>query len=399
MCSVADGDEIAKPRDKNTSVGRKCMKCEEDGFIITRVNDAFCRKCFTVYVVHKFRSAIGKSKLVRDGDVVLLAYSGGPSSTALLHLVQEGLSPRAHKKLRFKPVILHIDESASLDLSAEIKKENLMKICERIKTTGYQGYISSIEQGLNISGLTPDSPPLYIQLDEQDKLMSHCQHKMAEFTDVLSSMKSLTAKEDFIKTLRTQLILSIAKQMGYSKIMTADTNSRLAVNILSDIAQGRGSQVSYETGFYDSRYKDMMILRPIRDLSIKEVAVYDQMNDLHPVFIPTLTTKGSYGSSIDRLTENFVTGLQADYLSTVSNIVRTGEKLGIEENGYKDICTFCQSPLDTDVGQASALVAVEFSQKLSKEGRPSAELIGEPEHIHTTNDGSHSSQLRYSLFY
>lgn len=49
----------------------------------------YFRACFQVYITHKFRAAIGKTKLVRDGELVLVAFSGGPSSSALLSLIQE----------------------------------------------------------------------------------------------------------------------------------------------------------------------------------------------------------------------------------------------------------------------------------------------------------------------
>ena len=47
------------------------------------------RECFVSYCVHKLRSAFGKSKVVRDAENVLLAFSGGAASTALQHLIQE----------------------------------------------------------------------------------------------------------------------------------------------------------------------------------------------------------------------------------------------------------------------------------------------------------------------
>lgn len=47
------------------------------------------RECFMVYVTHKFRAAIGKSKLIRDGESVLVGMSGGQASSCLLHLIQE----------------------------------------------------------------------------------------------------------------------------------------------------------------------------------------------------------------------------------------------------------------------------------------------------------------------
>ena len=49
----------------------------------------FCRTCFLSYCTHKFRSAFGKSKVVRDEDKVLLAFSGGNGCTAMLHLTLE----------------------------------------------------------------------------------------------------------------------------------------------------------------------------------------------------------------------------------------------------------------------------------------------------------------------
>jgi cytoplasmic tRNA 2-thiolation protein 2 len=41
------------------------------------------------YAIHKFRSAFGKNKVVGYKEKVLLAFSGGASSRAMLHLVTE----------------------------------------------------------------------------------------------------------------------------------------------------------------------------------------------------------------------------------------------------------------------------------------------------------------------
>lgn len=77
--------------------------------------DNFCtcllssRNCFLAYFTHKFRSTIGKSKQIHPGDRVLVGLSGGTSSTALLHLIHEGLQENSHKKLRFNPAFLYID--------------------------------------------------------------------------------------------------------------------------------------------------------------------------------------------------------------------------------------------------------------------------------------------------
>lgn len=40
-------------------------------------------------VTHKFRCEFGKSRLIRDKEPVLVAYSGGRNSRAMVHLIQE----------------------------------------------------------------------------------------------------------------------------------------------------------------------------------------------------------------------------------------------------------------------------------------------------------------------
>lgn len=42
-----------------------------------------------VRATHRFRCEFGKSRLIRDGERVLVAYSGGSNSCALIHLIQE----------------------------------------------------------------------------------------------------------------------------------------------------------------------------------------------------------------------------------------------------------------------------------------------------------------------
>lgn len=74
-----------------------------------RGKDVYCKDCFLQAATHKFRAALGKSKFIRPGDKVLVALSGGLCSSALLHLIQNGLSQDSHKRLRFEPILLHVD--------------------------------------------------------------------------------------------------------------------------------------------------------------------------------------------------------------------------------------------------------------------------------------------------
>lgn len=64
--------------------------------------------CFSHMVTHKFRSTIGKNKLLVD-DKVLGLCTGNQSSIALLHLLRRGVDESSGKKIRFHPAVLFID--------------------------------------------------------------------------------------------------------------------------------------------------------------------------------------------------------------------------------------------------------------------------------------------------
>lgn len=69
----------------------------------------FFRKCFDEFFIHKFRSTLSKSNVFQRGERVLVAFSGGPSSTALLHLIADGLSINARRRLQFDAQVAFID--------------------------------------------------------------------------------------------------------------------------------------------------------------------------------------------------------------------------------------------------------------------------------------------------
>lgn len=419
MCSIQEEDEeIMRKKPEEKQASKVCMKCGGPAVLVTRINDPLCRDCFMVYTTHKFRAAIGKSKIVRDGETVLVAFSGGQSSSCMLQLIKDGLSEKAHKKLRFKPSLLFIDEGAVIDMSAEERLMSCQKILQILANTGYPCHIRSLEEAMDSSFITTNNdmnstgsselPDLGkdtqterrtsdvdtaknnsedtqkingLSLDDSFKEKClHYEESEMKLKQMLKSMKSVTAKEDLIRSLRYNVIIDTARKHHHTKVMMADCSTRLSIRLLSDISQGRGAHVAMETAFADKRLDDITVLRPIRDFSSKEVALFNVLNDVETVFIPTLTTKAPENTSIEHLTESFVMGLQADYGSTVSNIMRTGEKLSTERlNSTEKICVICHAPLDTNTGIASALNAVEFSQKISskKGDNSSAECCGQ----------------------
>ncbi|XP_040183735.1 cytoplasmic tRNA 2-thiolation protein 2 [Rana temporaria] len=157
MCEVEEREcREVKREEPAGRVGERCMKCRESpAVLIIRVGDAFCRSCFREYFVHKFRAALGKNRVVFPGEKVLLAYSGGPSSSALIQQVQEGRSCDAPKKLRFEPAILFIDEGAVCGRSWEERERDVSEIENILKGTSLPYHILYMEQ------VSLYTPPLY----------------------------------------------------------------------------------------------------------------------------------------------------------------------------------------------------------------------------------------------
>ncbi|XP_063440181.1 cytoplasmic tRNA 2-thiolation protein 2-A-like isoform X1 [Mytilus trossulus] len=428
MCSIQEGAIENPIKTDKTEKSKVCMKCGGKAVLITRINDPLCRDCFMVYTTHKFRAAIGKSKIIRDGETVLVGFSGGQASSCLLQLIKDGLSERAHKKLRFKPSLLFIDEGAAIDMSAEERLDSCQKILQVMAKSGYPCHIRSLEEAMDSSFITTDSSKdslastelpdlddksqgqrsnkdldtdrpkpaekpktngLPIDKDFKEKCI-HYDESEIKLKELLKSLKSVTAKEDLIKSLRYNILIDTARKHSHTKVMTGDCSTRLSVRLLSDISQGKGAHVAMETGFADKRLDDITVVRPIRDFSSKEVTLHNVLNDVESVFIPTLTTKAPQNTSIEHLTESFITGLQADYGSTVMNIMRTGEKLNTEIlDSTEQQCIICHAPLDTSTGIASALNAVEFSQKISRKNddKSSPECCGEGDGSCNTKSG------------
>lgn len=407
MCQVEEdynGLECNQEKIPVSGLNRKCMKCKEGtAVLIIRVSDAFCRSCFKEYFIHKFRAMLGKNRVIFPQEKVLLAVSGGAASCTMLSQVQEGLSRDAPKKLRFMPGIVYIDDGGACGRSEDERQTSISQLKNIFTQTGFPYFIVPLEKvfSLPTSVLVPGtfdpdpSNPCYKQavdkyLKEKQKLREEeavCavaqlnledsaylpEHKLA-LQRLFSSLKTLSAKQEMLQTLRQHLILHVARENSYSKVMMGESCSRLAVKLLSNIALGRGAALASDTGFSDPRFGDVVIVRPMRDYSSKEITFYNRMFHVPSVFIPGLDTKSHDKASIQRLTESFVTNLQADFPSTVSTIYRTSEKLHTvrppqsqsTEPEPASKCLLCLCALDTTADKASAFHATLISEQLSQ---------------------------------
>ncbi|XP_028930676.1 cytoplasmic tRNA 2-thiolation protein 2 isoform X2 [Ornithorhynchus anatinus] len=408
------------------------MKCKEGlPVLIIRAGDAFCKECFKAYYIHKFRAMLGKNRLIFPGEKVLLAWSGGPSSSSMISQVQEGLSRESAKRLRFAPGIVYVDEGAVCGRSPEDREKTLAQAESVLQTTGFPYHVVPLEEVFNLpasvlrcpskdppgsghnykeavdgfirqqrrlrggegeeafSGGEPEVPPKSRQvgtreptrLEEENGLSpfpggkSPATAHTAALTQLFGSAKTLTAKEELLQTLRSHLILHLAREKGYSKVMMGDSCTRLAIKLMTNLALGRGAFLALDTGFSDSRHGDVVVIRPMRDHTLKEIAFYNRMFAVPSVFSVAIDTKAPEKTSIHRLMEGFILKLQAEFPSTVSTVYRTSEKLiQPPPDGRRPPlrCLLCQCHVDVDRdGTATAFWATQISEQLSrKQPRP-----------------------------
>lgn len=182
------------------------------------------------------------------------------------------------------------------------------------------------------------------------------------------SISSRTAKEDLLHKLRNRLLIYAARQLNCTKIFTGDSATDLSIAILSNFSMGRGAHLSLDVGFADTRYSDIMLLRPMRNFTNKEIAYYLRFHDLEVPRSGGTSAKADPHISIQKLTEKFVTDLDSEFHGTVSTIFKTGEKLSSmnSEQTLERVCALCNASLDTKVSEeVSAIQATDYSQLVS----------------------------------
>ncbi|XP_074737341.1 cytoplasmic tRNA 2-thiolation protein 2 isoform X1 [Strix uralensis] len=379
----ADSAPARRRRGPGHSHPRPCVKCGQgSAALVIRLGDAFCRGCFREYFVHKFRAMLGKNRVIFPGEKVLLALSGGAASSAMLRQVQEGLSRETAKRLRFVPGLIYVDEGVVRGQSAAQREQSLAHVETLLRATGFPYHLAHLEQALELpaSILRPgpggSGEPNSSYKEAVEGFIQQQRHegdrdggtslpgsqelppdaprlpaaaRTQELLRLFEAVETPTAREELLQMLRTHLILQTARSRGYTKVMTGESCTRVAIKLLTNLALGRGAFLAVDTGFADNRHGDVMVVRPMREYTAKEIAFYNHFFDVPTVIMPPLPTKRREKPSIHHLIERFLLGLQEDFPSTISTVYRTGEKLSpapAQASSESQRCLLCLCALD-----------------------------------------------------
>lgn len=351
MCSLDKGDiscEIANGviSGKNSDLlNALCKKCRQEGKVVLEKRHVYCRDCFLIMSSHKFRSLIGKYKLITSTDNVMIIFSGNFASVSLLNLIRCALENTSHRKLSFTPFIVYVDAQVFAS-TTERRKATLMKIKNLLDHYDYRSYYISLEAVLDT-----DVTSHLKKFDEFND--SDCYNVDSMLNDKIKYvLQSKSYSEEELFTLfSNNLWLKIANVLGCNKIFTTDNSDSLAVRALNCIAIGRGYHLPFNMAVCNDKNSHVKVMRPLREFTLKELAFYAVFNKLDFISVLPGQELVTLKPSIQRLVESFVVGLQDKFPATVHTICHTGDKLKMStaaDSADEIICVLCKLPVDVN---------------------------------------------------
>lgn len=366
-----------------------CKKCgNQETQVFLKNGNEYCKRCFLIILRHKFRATLSKSKSVHTNDSILVAHSGKANSTLLLHLITTDTNESISKKPQFSFKILYIDDSIAKGRSIKERdsiQSALVKEAENLQLTMYI---------LPLSNCVTDSICKEMQLVNAPLMNTTSENTTVQ--EIFDNLENDTAKDELLQRLRLKLLVSAARKLNCNKIFIADASVDVAVKVLGNVSTGRGSQLPFNVAFSDTRYKDVTLLRPLRDFTRDDITGYLECYNLHPI-INCDKYNSSFPASIRNVTKNFIHKLDSEFHSTVPTICRTSEKLAtkrmecensntkIDDNVDDNICVLCELTSNSSYlskEQPSVAQAKLFSKLVSTVADTSLNMATNSPNIH-----------------
>ena len=132
--------------------------------------------------------------------------------------------------------------------------------------------------------------------------------------------------EDLRWNFKIKILIEHAKKLNCSRIVLGSSSNRLAESVLNGVIGGRGANIPLVVA-EQWQTKTISVVRPLKTLSRDMLCFYSYVSNLPVTFRPLLRDN----KSTTRLTRDFLNGLQAITLSTISNVVHAAEKLSLPE--------------------------------------------------------------------
>ncbi|RPD59982.1 hypothetical protein L226DRAFT_612975 [Lentinus tigrinus ALCF2SS1-7] len=399
-------------RRKKYDKTKNCVKCKDtQGNIVIR-HAVYCKNCFIPLLVHKFRRTLEPSvnpkpdgprrTALKPAGNLLVGLSGGLGSSVLLDLIYKcyialdkstmpaegGRDHPRHERVWKKVTVCYVEVCDAFpgmkDRTEEIARfvsryDELDFVPLRIQDafdrtwwekTGRKASFSDMGVSLSDESLLIES----LSAGHPDPLTA--------LRTYLSSLPTPTAIHTSIQILTRVLLLHTALQTSSSHLLLGTSLTSLAVSLISGVAQGAGFNVREETmeewtpdpetrptpdvvlddvkDGADKGKKQLKrtvrVVRPLRDIGMKECAAWAWWSHIPIVGKEKWVWPGAK-PGIGTLTKDFILGLEQDYPSTVSTIVRTCGKLA-PKGEVSGKCILCGRPAQRGVQEWKARISI-----------------------------------------
>ncbi|KAJ7227220.1 hypothetical protein GGX14DRAFT_510835 [Mycena pura] len=369
---------------------RLCWKCREKvGNVVIR-HAVYCRECFFPIITTKFKRALEpfinpgnetRRQGLKPAGNLCVAFSAGLGSTVLLDLISRlyfsaetggwtgrgGTDHPRNAPVWKKTTICYVETSSALPGTRD-RTEDVRAVVAQ-----YAGFASFVP--LRLEDAFDDAwwgkvggrpPPSHVSVDLADEELLLAQKLSASDTPVvalrayLAAMPTQTAIPSAIQNLIRLLLLHTAWATESSHLLLGTSLTSLSVSLISSISQGGGfvvreeAQEEWQPTVYSGSKRNVRVTRPMRDIGMKECAIWAWWHKL------TVVGKENYlggKQGIGTLTKSFIVGLERDYPSTVSTIVRTCAKLA-PKNVADGRCVLCGRPAQPDVQAWKARISI-----------------------------------------
>ncbi|PIL35675.1 hypothetical protein GSI_02405 [Ganoderma sinense ZZ0214-1] len=367
----------------------------------------FLRNCFFPLTTHKFRRALEpnvnpkpdgpRKTALKPAGNLLVGFSGGLGSSVLVDLVHRcyvsldkstmptegGRDHPRHERVWKKITVCYIEvcdvfpgmtDKTEAVANLVSRYDELELVALRIRDAFDPSWWERVRG-------KPAFSEIGVSLADQALFMESLSHfrqdPLAALHTYFSSLPTPTAVHTSIQTLTRVLLLYTALHTGSSHLILGTSLTSLAVSLISGVAQGSGFNVREEMleewspdpgvtevpelwpedGKRAQKLKrTVRIVRPLRDIGMKECAAWAWWSHIPVVGKEKWLWPGAK-PGIGTLTKDFILGLEQDYPSTVSTIVRTCAKL--QPKGEVDgKCILCGRPSQRGVQEWKARISI-----------------------------------------
>ncbi|MEA3273229.1 MAG: tRNA lysidine(34) synthetase TilS [Patescibacteria group bacterium] len=199
----------------------------------------------------KINRTIKANSLLKDGDRVIIGFSGGPDSTCLLYTLLA-----LKKKYRLKLIVVHLNYGARTNAS---KDENFCKkICHQEKLKFY-----SYQVNKNVLRFFPANPKK--KKSNRSSIFKLPHH-----------LTTITNFENRAREIRYHLFDKLAQENNCSKIAIAHNANDQAETVLINFLRGSGLR-----GIGGMHHQRGKIIRPLLDISRKEILLFLKKKQLN----------------------------------------------------------------------------------------------------------------------